>query len=687
MKKGPIISVILVLFLSLTVGAGRGYARVQEAASNAAVMLGTAFTYQGQLRDGGGSPLTSTCGFDFTLWDAVTGPNQLGGVSSVTGVGVVNGYFTVRVNGGGEFGPNAFNGEARWLQIAVLCSGDVSAVTLTPRQAVMPAPYALALPGLRTVVNATSPNVIGGYLGNGTTSGTIGATIGGGGWNGHTNDVTANYGTVGGGLDNTVSGIRSVVSGGEGNVASGVWSSVGGGGGNTATGDAATVSGGGNNTAGEGASVGGGSGNAASGSGASVSGGYNNTAAGIAASVGGGETNAAGGNYASVAGGDHNTASGLHSSVGGGDGNTASGGVATIGGGHNNSATYEYTTIAGGDSNSAGAEYASVGGGMLNNASGYAATVPGGKSNTAVGEYSFAAGQQAQANHAGSFVWADSTDAAFASTAANQFLVRAGGGVGIGVNNPAGALHVKGTGLSTAVFESSVGGAASNIQYGSNGDWYIRSSLPAGMIVMQDTGGNVGIGATNPPDKLTVLGDIRVGTSGTNGCVKRYDGTAIAGSCSSDARLKKNITPFGNVLDLVTQLQPVYYNWRADEFPAYAFDGSTLSYGVIAQAVEQVLPELVGVDEHGYKTVNYSEIPLLLLQALKDLRAEKDTQITAQQEQMDAMQTRLAGLEAQVKALKQASPVLPLTTPWPWLALVLIVMSGMAMFTFRRRMA
>jgi hypothetical protein len=71
---------------------------------------------------------------------------------------------------------------------------------------------------------------------------------------------------------------------------------------------------------------------------------------------------------------------------------------------------------------------ATVGGGYGNTASGLAAAVPGGELNTAQGNYSFAAGYRAKANHIGAFVWADSTDADFASTAADQFAVRANGG-------------------------------------------------------------------------------------------------------------------------------------------------------------------------------------------------------------------------------------------------------------------
>ncbi len=61
-------------------------------------------------------------------------------------------------------------------------------------------------------------------------------------------------------------------------------------------------------------------------------------------------------------------------------------------------------------------------------------------------------------------------------------------------------------------------------------------------------GGNVGIGQFDDfptiTDKLQVFGDIRVGTTGTNGCIKDFGGNALAGTCSSDRRFKKDITPF-----------------------------------------------------------------------------------------------------------------------------------------------
>jgi len=84
-------------------------------------------------------------------------------------------------------------------------------------------------------------------------------------------------------------------------------------------------------------------------------------------------------------------------------------------------------TVAGGLTNTAGNDYAAVGGGANNTSSGQFSTVPGGNRNGAAGDYSFAAGRRAKANHTGTFVWADATAADFASSAMDQFLIRANG--------------------------------------------------------------------------------------------------------------------------------------------------------------------------------------------------------------------------------------------------------------------
>src|SRR5207244_4177648 len=139
---------------------------------------------------------------------------------------------------------------------------------------------------------------------------------------------------------------------------------------------------------------------------------------------------------------------------------------ATIGGGgaanyfsqsESNSVTGDFGTIGGGAQNTSSGFGATVAGGYINRATNTDATVPGGYLNVAGGAFSFAAGQQAKALHSGAFVWADARFADFASTANDQFLIRAAGFVGINKNNPATALDVNGTVTASAF----AGGGAS----------------------------------------------------------------------------------------------------------------------------------------------------------------------------------------------------------------------------------
>jgi hypothetical protein len=166
---------------------------------------------------------------------------------------------------------------------------------------------------------------------------------------------------------------------------------------------------------------------------------------------------------------------------------------------------------------------------------------------------------------------------------------------------------------------------------------------------------DVGIGITVPARKLDVNGIIRVGsTTGSVGCIEDRDGTVIAGTCASDLRFKKNITPFGNVLANFSKLRPVNYFWRTEEFSEQRF-GSKQSFGLVAQEVEPLFPDLVSTDEKGFKAVNYSRLPLLTIQAVIELKAENDAlkqrfekqrqQFALQQQQLQKQQKELDQLK------------------------------------------
>lgn len=200
-----------------------------------------------------------------------------------------------------------------------------------------------------------------------------------------------------------------------------------------------TISGGGGNSIAEGspfASIGGGYDHQieSDSDGATISGGRGNVirSSSIGAAIGGGQNNTI-------------TRNGDHSRIGGGFSNTIRDGadMGTISGGYGNVITADGAigTIGGGYENT-----------ILTNSQ--FGTIPGGYQNSA-GHSAFAAGSRAKAIHRGAFVWADSTGTEFASTDANQFIVRASGGVGIGTNNPATSLHVHGTDQTVAIVSGS----------------------------------------------------------------------------------------------------------------------------------------------------------------------------------------------------------------------------------------
>ena len=168
MKKQRILTSVLAvaLLLALTVGLTNAQGPgPQGDVSVQAAPVGTAFTYQGRLTDGG-SPANGDYDFEFELYDDSDTGTQVGSTVTVDDKTVTDGLFTVELN----FGSGAFNGDARYLEIGVRPGGSTGAYTpLLPRQALTPTPYALSLrPGASVVGAIAGDNVV--YAKNTATS-------------------------------------------------------------------------------------------------------------------------------------------------------------------------------------------------------------------------------------------------------------------------------------------------------------------------------------------------------------------------------------------------------------------------------------------------------------------------------------------------------------------------------------
>jgi hypothetical protein len=221
------------------------------------------------------------------------------------------------------------------------------------------------------------------------------------------------------------------------------------------------------------------------------------------------------------------------------------------------------------------------------------------------------------------------------------------GRVGIGTLSPQDKLEVSG-GMMT--LDGGPGGDITGIRIRENDDmrwtflyktWdaadklYIRDEVGGrDVMTFEPTTGNVGIGTTNPLGfKLAV-----------NGSAAKPGGGSW--SVYSDRRLKKNIEPLSGALDRMLQLEGVSFEYSNSDHFSYV-EGEQV--GMIAQEVEKVFPDWV--DENGgYKTVTYRGFEAITVEAFRQLRKEKDAEITALKEQLrtqnESFDQRLSALES-----------------------------------------
>jgi hypothetical protein len=154
--------------------------------------------------------------------------------------------------------------------------------------------------------------------------------------------------------------------------------------------------------------------------------------------------------------------------------------------------------------------------------------------------------------------------------------------------------------------------AAENWSAGSNGTKIVFQTTPVGSTLTANAVGILGDKTLECYGNIKIGGDfIALGSIRAGGDVTAY--------YTSDSRLKTNITTISNALDKTDSLSGVAFDWNE---LAVDKDSSVREVGVIAQQVQQVLPEAVILRDNGYLAVQYEKIIPLLIEAIKELRAE-----------------------------------------------------------------
>jgi hypothetical protein len=558
--------------------------------------IGTAFTYQGRLADAG-NPANGPYDLQFVLMDAPAGGIQVGPVVSREDVPVTNGLFTVALDFGSVFG-----GAKRWLEVRVRPGASTGAyTTLAPLQELAPAPNAVFSAITPWTGIAGKPagfaDDVDNDSGGDVTGVAAGTGLAGGGTSGSVSlaiDPTATQARVTGACPagQSMTGVNQ-----DGTVAcAAVWSLAGNAGTNPTSQFLGTTD-----------------------------------LQPLVIRVNG----FAGLRIEPANFNEHNVIGGAFLNVvdPGIWGATIAGGGQTLAEGRNRVSGF-YGTVSGGVGNTAGGTSA-VGGGVLNTATNEAATVPGGMSNLAGGWYSFAAGRRARVRDPGltgdingdegAFVWADGTDADFQSTAPNQFLVRAGGGVGINTTSPSpGGLTIAPPGkltFGTAVRQMiELWGS----QYGIGVQGYVQYFRTDNADALNGfawyKGGTHNDNAYNPGGGTTLM------TLNQSGLT--VNGTFVS---SSDRAAKQDLRPVDphTVLERVARLPIGEWSYRDDPGVRHV--------GPMAQDFHAAFG--LGQDERHISMVDADGVALAAIQALTRI-------VDDQRVELERLKSRLASLES-----------------------------------------
>lgn len=240
-----------------------------------------------------------------------------------------------------------------------------------------------------------------------------------------------------------------------------------------------------------------------------------------------------------------------------------------------------------------------------------------------------------------------------------RLTINSAGNVGIGESNPTARLHVNG-GIQVAN-DNNISGL--NALIGFN-DLHL-SGDPGTTDLFITSGGNVGIGATSPQGLLSIGFDgytnvtFQVKASSgdnliavfrnqsnadafyfwENGAAEKIGGTAW--TALSDRRVKENVVEITGALEKLLKLRSVSFEYKD---PAKHGEGKY--NGFIAQEVETVYPDWVSDGMDGMKRLTINGFESLAVQAFRELRQEKNAQISKLEKANAELEARLKKLES-----------------------------------------